>query len=185
MDVYAAVAAQPKTKRQIDILEITEIALVEPPCVVERAAPIQSRGSASAEDLGVPGRPAVGPGPMPFPPCPAGDVVAVAGTVEILRRVGQHHLAREARGRRFAIRGGEKSGQPPGFGYRIGIEQRQAVVALRGLSRDIVGPRESDIVRQPDQLHLTELPLRAAKRIVGAGVVHDDDVIGTPCLPVE
>jgi hypothetical protein len=68
MNIHAAVAAQPKAKRQIDILEVTEIALVEPSCVLERAAPIQRRSSAGAEDLGVPGGPAVGPGPVPFPP---------------------------------------------------------------------------------------------------------------------
>src|SRR5262245_56388439 len=122
MDINATMTAQPKTKRQIDILEIAEVALVEAARINELGAAIQGGGSARTENIGVSRRPFVGPLAVPFSPCPAGDVVTVPGPIEIFRCVSEQHPAREARGRWFAFSGSHKGGQPSRLRHRIGIE---------------------------------------------------------------
>ena len=83
--VEAAVAAQPQAEAEIDVLEIAEVLLVEAADLVERGAPVQRGGGAGGEDLASAAGQLAPARAMAVAPGTAGDVIAVAGAVEIRR----------------------------------------------------------------------------------------------------
>jgi hypothetical protein len=89
---------------------------------------------------------------MRVAPGAAGDVVAVAGAIEILRSGIEPHLARERRGRRGPFGRRLERLQPARIGERIRIQQRKRLGLRRGPGREIVASSEADILAEPYDL---------------------------------
>jgi hypothetical protein len=89
------VAAQPQAKSQVDVLEVAEEPLVEPADFLERRAAVQRGRRARRENVGLSRGPLLVVSKMRNAPRTAGDVVAVASTVEIVGGIRQTYLTRE------------------------------------------------------------------------------------------
>ena len=103
--VEAPVAAQPKAKAEIDVLEIAEILLVEAADLIERVTTIQGGSRTRRKDLDVNSRPLRAAHPVAVAPGAARHVITIARSVEVFRRRLQQHPAREGCRGRLPLRG--------------------------------------------------------------------------------
>ena len=122
---------------------------------------------------------------MAVAPRAAGDVIAVAGAIEIVGRRRQQHLAGERRDGRLALGGGTSASSHSGSANASGIEQRKRIEASAARAAmlfaranpTLVGRRISSTSRSACSASRSESSLLR--------VVDDDDVVGTPALPLE
>ena len=93
---------------------------------------------------------------MGVAPRATGYVIAVAGAVQAVGSRVETHLAGKGRGGGESLGSGYQRVEPVRLGKGIGIQQHERIRVLRRLGRDVVRPRESDVLAKPDDLRISE-----------------------------
>ena len=95
--------AKPEAKAQVHVLEIAEISRIEPADLFESLPSVERRRGARRKDLDVGRGPIARGRSVTVPPGAAGDVITVAGAIEVVGSRREADLAGERRRSRVAF----------------------------------------------------------------------------------
>ena len=175
--VEAAAACDLKAQVEIDVLEVTEEALVEASEPDEPVAAVERRRTRRPEDLLLRQR--------------RSRRQPHGGPARRCRRRGRRHRPNRAGPRRRHARscsrtppspGGSSAaatsaGEPLRVGGCVGIEQRDELAVVEHRDADVVRSGKADVLVQPEQRHAWIRRRDRRLRLVGARVVDDDDPV--------
>lgn len=179
--IAGTVSRQSEPEPQVDVLEVAEKVLVEPPHFVESRFAIEGSGGTGGENFGVLVISGCQAAAMSGPPRQATDVVDIPQTINEVGRAGEHLPGAKGRGVWVGAGGIEQRRKPARFGEGIGIQDRnELVVAHR--NGPVVGRGEAEIlpghVKQnpwsQTAVLLGQLPCCVCRAVRAAVVDHDD-----------